>query len=192
MQGVLVLMLALIGSTSGYHLRLPSTWTRAPVSTRARVLVSMGLLDDIADKARYLPIQQMIDQRVASVSQILMKTGGPLTAQEAFAQFDAWKEEIGDDPDKFDAVAREHSEDDSPGNRITATRLKQLPRQVDDIVFVKDPKPGVYGPIPTSKGLYLIYLHFCGDPTKMGGLAIFDPPNSVKSKLNAAFGDKSE
>ena len=63
------------------------------------------------------------------------------------------------------------------------TRLKQLPRQIDDVVFVKEPVPGVYGPIGTKQGLHLVYLHSCGEP--MGRTeALFDPPNSLKEKLN--------
>jgi len=163
--------------------------TAASIAHRAPA-VSLGLFDNVANAVKYMPLQQMIDQRIARISQILMKTGGPMTAEQAFAQFDEWKAEIGDDPEKFTEVARRVSEDDKKGEQFIATRLMQLPRQLDDVIFVRDPKPGVYGPIASKQGLHLIYLHFCGDPTKMGPMAIFDPPDSVKRKVADAIGGK--
>jgi len=179
----ITLVVATFGLAHGLRtpLRQHVTAPRAPA-------VALGLFDNLANVAKNLPIQQMIDQRVAAVSQILMKPGGPMTIEQAYAQFDAWKQQIGDDPDTFERVAQEHSEDDQGGKKFFATRLKQLPPQLDDVIFVDDPQPGVYGPIASKQGLHLIYLHYCGDPTKMGGLAIFDPPNSIKKKLGGAFG----
>jgi hypothetical protein len=168
----------------GLHLS-PSTSTH---SLRTRTVApSMGIFDTVGNVIKYSPLQQMLDQRIARLSQILIKYGGSQTAEEAYAQFDAWKAEVGDDPAKFEAIAKIHSEDDNKGEQFIATRLMQLPPQLDDVIFVKDPKAGVYGPIASKQGLHLIYLHFCGDPTKMGPAAIFDPPDSVKRKLAEAL-----
>jgi len=148
----------------------------------------MGLLDGFAEATKHLPIQQMIDQRVAKVSHILMKPGGPMTIEEARAQFEEWKGEIGGDPDKFAEVAARVSEceksKEKGGDLGYVTRLNQLPPQLDEVIFVSEPVPGVYGPIATKQGLHLVYLFSCGEP--MGRTeALFDPPNSIKKKLDA-------
>ena len=117
-------------------------------------------------------VGQMTDPRVANVSQILLKAGTPLPLEEAMAKFDAWKVEIGSDPERFAAVARRESECEvtaSNGGELgIVSRGRQLPPQIDDVVFRDQPKgeekPGVYGPIATSSGLHLVYLHFCGEP----------------------------
>jgi len=144
-----------------------------------RTCLSMGLFDDIARATMHLPVQQMIDQRVARVSHILMKPGGTMSITEAKAQFESWKEEIGGDEAKFAECARLNSEDEETkarGGEIGwVTRLKQLPPQLDEVVFVKDPVPGVYGPVGSKEGLHLVYLHYCGEP--MGKAeALFTPP----------------
>merc|ERR1719240_71947 len=115
----------------------------------------------------------MTDQRVAHVSTIVIPFNTEKTLDEAYACFEAWKEEIGDDPTKFAEVARRESEDPASapngGDIGIVTRARQLPPQLDDVVF-RDQKPGeerpgVYGPIGTTNGLELIYLHYCGEPT---------------------------
>ena len=175
--------LLLLGGATALHVGPRAV--RSPGA--ARSVSTMGLLDGFAEATKHLPIQQMIDQRVAKVSHILMKPGGSMTIEEARAQFEAWKVEIGGDSDKFAEVARRVSEceqtSEKGGDLGYCTRLKQLPRQIDDVVFVKEPVPGVYGPIGTKQGLHLVYLHSCGEP--MGRTeALFDPPNSLKEKLN--------
>ena len=86
--------------------------------------------------------------------------------------FDEWKEEIGDDEEKFAECARKNSECVTTAPRggeigfVTISR--QLPPQIDDVVFRQQKKgeeqPGVYGHIATPYGLHLIYLHSCGEP----------------------------
>ena len=109
-----------------------------------------------------------------------------MSIDEARAQFEEWKAEIDGDPDKFAEVAKRVSDDETTrekgGDLGYCTRVQQLPPQIDDVVFVKDPMPGVYGPIASVQGLHLIYLFSCGEP--MGRTeALFDPPNSLKAKL---------
>ena len=71
--------------------------------------------------------------------------------------------------------------------RRAAARLKQLPPQLDDVVFVKDPVPGVKGPLVSRQGLHLVYLHSCGEP--MGRTeALFSPPPGLQRKLDEALG----
>lgn len=176
-------------------LRMPvSGVTTAPTAFGTRqpgVLRSpsptMNFFDGIKKATQHLPIQQMIDQRVAKVSHILMKPGGSLTIEEARAQFAAWKDEIGGDPDKFAEVAARVSEceksKEKGGDLGYVTRLNQLPPQLDEVIFVSEPVPGVYGPIASKQGLHLVYLFSCGEP--MGRTeALFDPPNSIKKKLD--------
>ena len=148
-------------------------------------------------------MSQLSDQRVARVSTILVPFDTEKTLDEAYACFEAWKEEIGDDPVKFAEVARRESEDPTSasngGDIGFVTRARQLPPQLDDVVF-RDQKPGeerpgvckslsadtlahtrapsdlashlsiclrlrcTDGPIGTTNGLELIYLHSCGEP----------------------------
>jgi hypothetical protein len=181
----------LVGTACG--LRVPvagaqlQQFATSPMMAMRTSVPTMGMFDDLKRAAGALPIQQMIDQRVAKVSHILMKPGGPMTIQEARAQFDEWKAEIGGDPEKFAEVARRVSEcevsREKGGDLGYVTRLKQLPLQLDEVVFVPNPVPGVYGPIGSTKGLHLVYLHSCGEP--MGRTeALFDPPNSLKKMMD--------
>ena len=90
-------------------------------------------------------MSQMSDQRVAHVSTILISFDTEKTLDEAYACFETWKAEIGDDPDKFAEVARRESEDSASapngGDIGFVTRARQLPPQLDDVVF-RDQKPG--------------------------------------------------
>ena len=75
--------------------------------------------------------------------------------------------------------------------RCVSARLKQLPPQLDDVVFVKDPVPGVKGPLVSRQGLHLVYLHSCGEP--MGRTeALFSPPPSLQAKMGEMMGQKKE
>ena len=117
-------------------------------------------------------MSQMTDGRVAEVSTIVVKFDTKMTLEEAYASFEEWKTEIGDDPAKFAEVAKRVSEDPASGpnggNLGFVTRARQLPPQLDEVVFAAqkpgEEKPGVYGPIGTTNGLELIYLHYCGEP----------------------------
>ena len=184
----------LVGCACGLKLPVAGV-TTAPVASSGVLAApsrsgspTMNLFDGFKKATQHLPIQQMIDQRVAKVSHILMKPGGPMTIEEARAQFEEWKGEIGGDPDKFAEVAARVSEceksKEKGGDLGYVTRLNQLPPQLDEVIFVSEPVPGVYGPIATKQGLHLVYLFSCGEP--MGRTeALFDPPNSIKKKLDA-------
>ena len=172
MQLLVGVILALLSTVRSMTVGSPVC--RSSVTVRAPHL-KMGLLDDLSAASRYLPIQQMIDQRIAKVSQIFMGSGQSrcspdrsLTFDEARELFERWKVEIDNDPEKFAQYAIQYSDDvDSAGKGGDlgyCTRLKQLPPQLDDVVFVKDPIPGVYGPIGSPKGLHLIYLFSCREP----------------------------
>jgi peptidyl-prolyl cis-trans isomerase D len=90
-------------------------------------------------------MSQMTDQRVARVSTIVIPFDTEKTLDEAYACFEAWKVEIGSDEEKFAEVARRESEDPasapSGGDLGYVTRARQLPPQLDDVVF-RDQKPG--------------------------------------------------
>jgi hypothetical protein len=183
----------LVGCACGLKLPVSGVTTTPAAFSTQRATASrscpptMNFFDGLKKATQHLPIQQMIDQRVAKVSHILMKPGGSLTIEEARAQFEAWKTEIGGDPDKFAEVATRVSECETSkekgGDLGYVTRLNQLPPQLDEVIFVSDPVPGVYGPIASKRGLHLIYLFSCGEP--MGRTeALFDPPNSIKKKLD--------
>ena len=105
-----------------------------------------------------------------------------MTIDEALAQFESWKQEIADDPEKFAEIAREHSDDEESapngGDLGFVTRVKQLPPQLDDVVFVKNPVPGCYGPVKSKKGIHLVYLHSCGEPMSTTE-AILSPPGKT-------------
>ena len=168
-------------------------WTAPFLSGNQRLPVMNGVClfywiwmswfaNDLKSAAQHLPIQQMLDQRVAKVSQILMKPGGPMAYADAVALFERYKQEIGGDPEKFADYARAHSEDEASaakgGDLGYVTRANQLPPQLDEVVFVKEPQPGVYGPIGSKRGLHLIYLESCGQP--MGSTeALFSPPGKT-------------
>lgn len=155
-SSVLVIFLCLLNVASG-ALRFSPRTTVPVMNFGSQFMRSIG---------------QMTDPRVAMVSHILLKSGTALPLEEAMANFDAWKVEIGSDPEKFAAVAIRESECEetasSGGDLGIVSRSRQLPPQIDDVVFRDQPKgeekPGVYGPIATTSGLHLIYLHFCGEP----------------------------
>ena len=90
-------------------------------------------------------MSQMTDQRVARVSTIVIPFNTEKTLEEAYACFESWKEEIGDDEENFAEVARRESEDPASGpnggDLGFVTRARQLPPQLDDVVF-RDQKPG--------------------------------------------------
>lgn len=131
-------------------------WEKANVP---RGKVSMNPLDNF---------KQMQDQRIAGLSHINLAPGKcTLPLQEAIDLMKSWKEEIGDDAEKFAERAKSDSQcptAEDGGNLGFVVRAK-LSQQFDDIAFAEEPGK-VYGPITTPAGLHLIYLHSCRDPTK--------------------------
>merc|ERR1719240_2112090 len=100
----------------------------------------------------------MTDFRVARASHILLKGYDESTLQ----QLEAWKAEIGDDPDRFAEIASVHSLCPSRrkgGDLGYFTRGKMV-REFDTVVFTQPPG-AVYGPVRTDFGNHLIYVHSC-------------------------------
>jgi hypothetical protein len=91
-------LLSVVAVASGALLSPPAYRSRAPPP-------HMNLFSQVARN-----MEQMSDQRVATVSQILLKSGTPLPVEEAYSMFDSWKEEINGDSAKFAEVAERVSE----------------------------------------------------------------------------------
>lgn len=113
---------------------------RPPAVGRSSITVQMNIGEQFMRS-----MSQMTDQRVARVSTIVIPFNTEKTLDEAYACFEAWKEEIGGDEAKFAEVARRESEDPASapngGDLGYVTRARQLPPQLDDVVF-RDQKPG--------------------------------------------------
>jgi len=122
-----------------------------------RASVGMGVLD--AMKGSW---ERLTDWRVARASHLLLKRFD----DAALEQMAEWKAEIGSDPEKFAAMAREHSQCPSRvrgGDLGFFTRGKMV-KEFDNVVFTKEPG-SVYGPVRTDFGNHLIFLHSCREPT---------------------------
>ena len=125
-------------------------------------------------------LRQMQDQRVASASHIVLAPGKcSLPLQEAIDLMKTWKEEIGDDRDKFSERARtdSHCPTAANGGDLGFMVRQNVCEQFDDIMFKEEPGK-VYGPIITPKGIHLIMLHSCREP-KSRGEAMLGLPFSI-------------
>lgn len=108
-----------------------------------------------------MPVIRRADLRVARASHILLKGFDEAT----IAQLNAWKAEIGDDPEKFSELARQGSLCPSSrkgGDLGYFTRGKMV-KEFDQVVFSAQPG-AVYGPVRTDFGHHLIFLHSCRKP----------------------------
>merc|ERR1719316_340472 len=142
---------------------------RAPAAARAPA-ASMDFF-----KALTTNFKQFNDRRVAKVSHCMLE---------------AWKQEIGNDAEKFAEVCKRESEDPTtaaeggslgfftrPRMQTTpgATALMDLVFQEEDVVPVEKGGTGgvVRGPVGTKlngkAGLSLVYVHSCWEPTSTGG-----------------------
>ena len=113
-------------------------------------------------------LMQMQDQRVAGVSQILLAPGKcTLPLAEAKALMVSWKEEIGDDAEKFaeKAKAESHCPTGKDGGSLGFVVRGKCSEVFDDVIFKEEPGK-VYGPVTTKAGLALLYLHSCREPGK--------------------------
>ena len=111
-------------------------------------------------------MQQMQDQRVAGISHINLAPGKcTLPLQEAKDLMVQWKQEIGDDPEKFGLRAKSdsHCPTAANGGDLGFVVRANLCQQFDDVVFKEEPGKA-YGPIVTNAGLHLIFLHSCREP----------------------------
>ena len=111
-------------------------------------------------------LMQMQDQRVAGLSHINLAPGKcTLPLDEAKALMVTWKQEIGDDPDKFAERAKSDSQcaTAASGGGLGFVVRANLCQQFDDVLFTEEPGK-VYGPIVTNAGLHLIFLHSCREP----------------------------
>jgi peptidyl-prolyl cis-trans isomerase C len=92
----------------------------------------------------------------AHASHILLKA----TDEAAAARLAALKLEIADDPAQFARSAREHSECPSGarGGSLSFFARGKMVDEFDELVF-SQPVGAVYGPLRTSSGLHLIFLH---------------------------------
>ena len=131
-------------------------------------------------------LKQMQDQRVAGLSHVNLAPGKcTLPLQEAIALMKSWKEEIGDDAEKFAERARSdsHCPTAANGGSLGFIVRKNLCDQFDTVVFSEEPGR-VYGPITTPAGLHLIYLHSCREP-KSRGEALLGLPFSLGGEEGA-------
>lgn len=113
-------------------------------------------------------LMQMQDQRVARASQIVLAPGKcTLPLNEAIDLLKTWKAEIGDDEEKFAARAKtdSHCPTAATGGDLGFMVRGRVAEQFEDIIWTEEPGK-VYGPITSPKGLHLLYLHSCRDPTK--------------------------
>lgn len=121
-------------------------------------------------------LKQMGDQRVAKVSHIVLAPGQcPLPLNEALELLEQWKQEIGDDAEKFAERAKSDSQcpTAATGGALGFFPRSRLSQQFDEVIF--DPHKGnldsinkVYGPMTSPKGLHLVYVHSCREPTSKG------------------------
>ena len=119
-------------------------------------------------------LQQMQDQRVASASHIVLApVKCTLPLEEAKELLRTWKEEIGMDREKFAARAKtdSHCPTAASGGELGFMVRANLGEQFDDIMFGEEPGK-VYGPIMTPKGLHIIMVHSCREPTSRSEAAL--------------------
>lgn len=119
-------------------------------------------------------MQQMQDQRVAGISHINLAPGKcTLPLQEAKDLMVQWKEEIGDDPEKFKLRAKSdsHCSTAAEGGDLGFVVRANLCQQFDDVIFKEEPGK-VYGPVVTNAGLHLIFLHSCREPKNRAEAAL--------------------
>jgi hypothetical protein len=189
-------LLCIIGSAAG--LLLPT----APPARRGTPAMQMQSWNPFEN------LKQMADQRIAKLSHCLIAAGSDMTIEEANAKIEAWKTEVGNDEAKFIELVKRESEDPvsaADGGSVGIFSRGKLGTNMDALVFQEDVKPvenggtgGVTrGPIATKfngkAGLSLMYVHTCWEPMSTGVVgALFDPPNSLKKKINDAMvgGDK--
>ena len=111
-------------------------------------------------------LKQMSDQRVAGAAHILLAPGKcTLPIQEAKDLMSSWKAEIGDDAEAFAEKAKveSHCPTAANGGDLGFVVRSTCAESFNKILF--DEEPGrVYGPIVTTAGLHLIFLHSCREP----------------------------
>jgi parvulin-like peptidyl-prolyl isomerase len=111
-------------------------------------------------------LKQMSDQRVAGVSHLLLAPGKcTLPLDEAKALLTSWKEEIGEDAEKFaeKAKAESHCPTAEDGGDLGFVVRSSCSEAFNNVLFLEEPGK-IYGPIVTPAGLHLIYLHSCREP----------------------------
>jgi len=154
-------------------------------------------------------LKQMADQRVARISHIMIAAGTDITIEQANSKFAEWQAEINNNDATFAAVAKRESDckaTASQGGECGIYARGKLGPELDNLIFQEDVKPienggtggEVRGPIATRNicdngqaGLSLIYVHTCWEPMSTGVVgALFDPPDSLKRKVNDAIGKK--
>lgn len=138
-------------------------------------------------------LKQMQDQRVAGANQIVLAPGVcKLPLDEALALLETWKVEIGDDLEKFESRAKSDSQcpTAAAGGDLGFFPRGKLSQTFDDILFEEEVGK-VYGPIKSPKGLHLVYLRSCREPTSKAeaGLGL---PFSVKDAVNKLSGNEDE
>ena len=122
----------------------------------------------------FVNLQQMSDQRVASASHIVLApVKCTLPLEEAMDLLRTWKEEIGDDREKFaeKAKAESHCPTAANGGDLGFMVRQNLGQQFDDIMYNEEPGK-VYGPFMSPKGLHLLMLHSCREPKSRAEAAL--------------------
>lgn len=165
------IFLLVLGAAHG--LQLPGAMSPQVLGAARIPSPRMGLFDMVSGNLKQTArnLQQISDQRLARASQILIPCGTPMTAEEAIAQLEGWKAEIADDRYKFAECARANSlckTTAEKGGLLLPIFRGQLAPQLEDVVF-NEPIGKCYGPIATKRGLYLIYLHWVGEPKEGDG-----------------------
>ena len=164
-------LLPLVATHAALGLRVGTQ--SAPVAPRAAPPVCYGKLPQEALVPRgkvsmnpFENLKQMSDQRVAGVSHILLAPGKcTLPLDEAKALMATWKTEIADDTEKFKDKAKveSHCPTAANGGDLGFVVRSTCAESFNKILF--DEEPGrVYGPIVTTAGLHLIFLHSCREP----------------------------
>ena len=131
-------------------------------------------------------LKQIQDQRVAGLSHVNLAPGKcTLPLQEAIELMKQWKEEIGDDAEKFAERARSdsHCPTGPSGGNLGFVVRKDLCEQFDAVLFNEEPGR-CYGPVTTPAGLHLIFLHSCREP-KSRGEALLGLPFSLGGEETA-------
>ena len=138
-------------------------------------------------------LKQMQDQRVAGANQIVLAPGVcKLPLDEALALLETWKAEIGDDLEKFEARAKSDSQcpTAASGGDLGFFPRGKLSMTFDDIIFEEEIGK-VYGPIKSPKGLHLVYIRSCREPTSKAeaGLGL---PFGLSDAVNKLSGNEEQ
>ena len=169
MRALLLALAPLLCASLSLHTSCSSRASLAPASRRA-TSPQLNFFENL---------KQLSDQRVASVSHVMLRTDPAAcalrTKGEAYELLSAYKETIKEGSDeaereeRFRICAAERSEcasKDKPaaGDLGFVTRGK-LASTFDEVIFTDGECPRVEGPIETKDGLHLVFVKTCREPS---------------------------